>query len=404
VEPAQYEIREVGTIVSHASCIELSESALCSNLRFLRRQLGPHVEIMSVVKANAYGHGLEVYVPLAERCGIRHFGVFAATEAERLLACKDPSSQVTIMGTIANEDLPWAVREGVAFYVFNRHRLSGAIRAARKIGRRARIHVELETGLHRTGFNPRSLPTLITTLLENAAHLEVVGTCTHFAGAESVGNHFRIQNQIQAFHRGVEQLREHGVEVGKRHAACSAAALNYPETVMDLVRVGIAQYGYWPSLESKMSYLKQFGRGRRTSPLRRVLKWRSVVMDVKSVAAGEFVGYGNHFQTTRRTRLASVPVGYYHGFARDLSNLGHVLIRGERCRVIGVVNMNMLMADITDNRLARIGDEVVLIGSQGEQEITVGTFGELSNDLNYEVLVRLPQEIPRVVAAPIAIR
>jgi len=350
-----------------------------------------------VVKANAYGHGLETFAPLAERCGIRHFGVFAATEAERLLGCKRPDTAVTVMGMIDNEDLAWAVRHGVAFYVFNRHRLAGAVRAARKVGRPARIHVELETGLYRTGFNARSLPALVAALREHAAHLEVVGTCTHFAGAESVGNYYRIMQQIEVFHRLVERLREQGVPVGKRHTACSAASLNYPETVMDLVRVGIAQYGYWPSRESRMFFLKQNGRGRRASPLRRVLKWQSRVMDVKSVPAGEFVGYGNNYQTTRRTRLASVPVGYYHGFARDLSNLGHVLIRGARCPVVGVVNMNMLTVDITDNRLARIGDEVVLIGNQGDQEITVGAFGEMSHDLNYEVLVRLPAEIPRVV-------
>jgi alanine racemase len=352
---------------------------------------------MSVVKANAYGHGLKEYAPLAERCGVRHFGVFAATEAETLLGCKRPDTDVTILGLIDNEDLPWAVEHGVAFYVFNRHRLSGAVRAARKVGRPARIHLELETGLNRTGFNARALPALVDTLGQNADHLEVVGTCTHYAGAESVGNYYRIIQQIETFHRLVGRLQEQGVPVGKRHTACSAASLNYPETVLDMVRVGIAQYGYWPSRESRMFFLKQNGRGRRASPLRRVLKWRSRVMDVKSVPSGEFVGYGNHYQTTRRTRLAAVPVGYYHGFARDLSNLGHVLIRGQRCPVVGLVNMNMMTVDITDNRLARIGDEVVLIGNQGDQEITVGAFGEMSQDLNYEVLVRLPAEIPRIV-------
>lgn len=386
-------------IVRHASCIELSEAALCSNLRFLRKQLGSTVELMSVVKANAYGHGLQTYAPLAERCGVRHFGVFAATEAEVLLRCKRPDTAVTILGAIDNDDLPWAVENGVAFYVFNRHRLAGAVRAARKVGRPARIHVELETGLNRTGFNARSLTALVSALQDGGPHLEVVGTCTHYAGAESVGNYYRIRQQIEVFHRMVARLQEHGVPVGKRHTACSAAALTYPETVLDMVRVGIAQYGYWPSRESRLFFLKQNARGRRTSPLRRVMKWRSSVMDVKSVPAGEFVGYGNHYQTTRRMRLASVPVGYYHGFARDLSNLGHVLIRGQRCPVVGVVNMNMLTVDITDNRLARIGDEVVLIGNQGDQEITVGAFGEMSQDLNYEVLVRLPAEIPRVVVA-----
>jgi alanine racemase len=122
-------------------------------------------------------------------------------------------------------------------------------------------------------------------------------------------------------------------------------------------------------------------------------------MDLKFVGPGEFVGYGTHYQTTRRQRLAAVPVGYFHGFARNLSNLGHVLIGGRRCAAVGMVNMNMLMVDATDLPQVKLGDEVVLIGNQGDQEITVGTFGEMTRDLNYEVLVRLPAEIPRLVVA-----
>jgi len=384
--------------LEHSCRIELSESALRHNLRFLRRHAGSRIRVVSVVKANAYGHGLATYVPLAERCGQRDFAVFNATEAAAVVAARaHPSTQVLVMGDIENQDLPWAIANGVAFYVFNLHRLDGAIRAARRLGKAARIHLELETGLHRTGLNGRSLKTALARILAAPDAIVVEGLCTHYAGAESIGNFFRIQRQIERFDQLTATVREAGVRYRVRHSACSAAALNYPETMMDMVRIGIAQYGYWPSQESRMEYLRRTGRRRPHSPLRRILSWKSRVMDLKSVAAGEFVGYGNSYQTTRRQRLAAVPVGYYHGFARSLSNLGHVLIRGRRCAAVGVVNMNMLMADVTDVPDVRLGDEVVLIGNQGDQEITVGAFGEMLQDLNYEVLVRLPAEIPRVV-------
>jgi alanine racemase len=285
----------------------------------------------------------------------------------------------------------------VAFFVFNLHRLDGAIRTARKVGRRAHIHLEVETGLHRTGLEGRALTTALARLAAASDAVAVDGLCTHFAGAESTGNYYRIQKQIDTFAALSARVAGAGIGTPSRHAACSAASLNYPETCYDLVRMGIVQYGYWPSQESRVEYLRRNGRRRLTSPLRRILSWKSRVMDVKTVKAGEFVGYGNQYLTSRRQKLAAVPVGYYHGFARNLSNLGHVLIGGQRCGAVGVVNMNMLMADVTDVPSVKIGDEVVLIGNQGQQEITVGAFGEMTQDLNYEVLVRLPAEIPRVV-------
>jgi len=387
-------------IVQHACRIELSESALRRNLRFLRRQIGTGVRLVSVVKANAYGHGLDVFVPLAENCGQREFAVFSATEAAAVIAARThPGTRVMIMGHIENGDLDWAIANDVAFYVFNLHRLDGALRAAQRVGRPARIHLELETGLHRTGFNTRTLPAALKRIAAAPDLLRVEGVCTHFAGAESLANHYRIRRQIETFASLTGVMQGHAVPLGARHSACSAAALNYPETRMDLVRIGIAQYGFWPSQESRMEFLRRHDLRRNTSPLERILSWKSRVMDLKSVPAGEYVGYGNLYLTTRRQRLAAVPTGYHHGFARTLSNLGHVLIRGHRCPVAGVVNMNMLTADVTDAPGVAIGDEVVLIGTQGRQEVTVGAFGEMARDLNYEVLVRLPAEIPRIVVA-----
>ncbi len=385
------------SIAAHGSWIELSESALRSNLQFLRRLLGPKTLLSSVVKGNAYGHGIETYVPMAERCGVRRFATFGASEAQRVDSCCRPDSEVMIMGDLADEVVPWAVERGVSFYVFDLRRLDLAIRAGRRIGRPARIHLELETGLNRTGFDDRTLRAVMRRMLGAPDAVTVEGVCTHFAGAESIGNHVRVKEQIAEFERKVALLETNGVATGLRHTACSAAALVYPETRMDLVRLGIAQYGFWPTAETRIRFLTGRPSRSRRDPLRRVMSWKSRVMSFKTVRPGDFVGYGISHQTARRERLASVPVGYHHGFARSLSNLGYVLVNGGRAPVRGLVNMNMILIDVTDLDGVQRGDEVVIIGRQGDAEISVASFADMTNHLNYEVLVRIPNELPRVV-------
>lgn len=383
----------------HGSWIELSESALRSNLRFLRRLVGARTEIASVVKGNAYGHGIEAFVPLAERCGVRRFATFSASEALRVAACRRQGSGIMIMGDLSDEAVPWAVEEGISFYIFDLPRLDRAVRAARRIGRPARVHLELETGLNRTGLAGRSLERVAERVLGAGDAVLVEGVCTHFAGAESIGNQVRIERQIADFKIKVEQLEASGIRPRTRHTACSAAALSYPETRLDLVRIGIAHYGFWPTAETRMRYLAEHRSRGRTDPLRRVMTWKSRVMSFKTVRPGEFAGYGISHQAIRREKLATVPVGYYHGFSRSLSNLGYVLVGGERAPVRGLVNMNMILVDVTDLGGVRRGSEVVIIGRQGNAEISIASFADMLNHLNYEVLVRLPNELPRVVVA-----
>ncbi len=383
----------------HSSVIEISESALRTNLRFLREAIGPDVELTSVIKGNAYGHGIGTIVPLAERCGIRSFAVSHADEAYDAHRAMSATSRLVIMADVADEEFEWAIVHGVELFVFDRERLARAADTARRVAVPARLHLELETGMHRTGFDAAELPSVAAFVRDHADALTVVGVCTHYAGAESVENYLRIQSQIRAFEEGCAALTRAGATLGQRHTACSAAALTYPETIMDRVRIGIAQYGFWPSEQTRMQWLlRQEARGtpRSNDPLRRVMKWKSRVMSLKSVAAGQFVGYGITHLSTRPQRLAVVPVGYHHGFSRSLSNLGHVLILGRRAPVVGMVNMSMVTVDVTEIPEVRRGDEVVIIGRQKRGEITVGAFSDMTRDLNYEVLVRLPASIPRV--------
>ena len=379
----------------NTSVIELSKSALQNNIEFLRNYLQPGVRISSVIKGNAYGHQIESFVPLAEECGIDHFSVFNAYEAYRAHNSMRKGSTIMIMGMIENSELEWAIRHGVEFWVFEIDRLSAAISAAKRSGIKARIHIEFETGMNRTGFGSSEMSSLIRLLKKERDALDIRGFCTHFAGAESIANHYRIQNQIRRFKAACRAFEKAGVKAASRHAACSAAAFAYPATQYDMVRIGIMQYGFWSSKEILITYLNQ--KKEKTDPLRRLLRWRSKVMSTKSVATGEFIGYGTNYLAQQDMRIATVPVGYSHGYSRSLSFQGRVIVRGQRVDVVGIVNMNLLIINVSDVDGVEKGDEVVLIGKQGDSEITVASFSEFSNQLNYELLTRLPQGIPRII-------
>ncbi len=371
------------------SWLELSQSALDKNIRFLRDVLGDDVQLSSVIKGNAYGHGIESFVPMAEKAGIGHFSVFSGDEALRVFNAARTKPQIVIMGWLDSDEMRWAIRNEVAFWVFEPSTLDMAIALSEEIRQPARIHLELETGMNRTGLLHDELDHVIDMIRRHEKHIILEGVCTHYAGAESIANFVRVNRQISKFNRLYKKITGSGLRPGIRHTACSAAAMNYPKTRMDLVRIGIMQYGFWPSIETYIQFLH--GQEYRYDPLERVISWKSRVMSVKHVREGEFISYGNTYLAQEEKQIAIIPVGYSHGFSRDLSNQGRVLINGNRVGVIGMVNMNMMIADITPLPDVAIGDEVVLIGRQDNLEITVSSFSEISNQVNYELLVRLPE-------------
>ena len=377
------------------SYLEISSSAVRNNYNFLRKNLGKNVRISSVVKGNAYGHGEAAFVPIAESCGVNHFSVFSAEEAYNVKKITRRNPDIMIMGMIDKTDLEWAVRNGIHFFVFDFYRLANALKVAKKLGIKAKVHIEAETGMNRTGFNKSEIKKVAGILSGNPDYLSFEGFCTHFAGAESIANYLRIQNQLKRYKETYRFLLESGLKPSIMHTACSAAAMTYPETRMDLARIGILQYGFWPSKETLIHYIN--GKKNKIDPLQRVISWKSRIMSIKSVKTGEFIGYGTTYLAVRPMKIAIVPVGYAQGFSRSLSNQGRVLIRGQRLSVIGLVNMNLMTIDITNIPRARIGDEVVIIGKQGDFSISVSSFSELSDQVNYELLTRLPARIPRIV-------
>jgi alanine racemase len=300
-----------------------------------------------------------------------------------------------IMGYIDTEQLEWAIENNIEFYVFELDRLEKALQAAKRVGKMAKLHIEVETGMNRTGFTFDQIPSVLKFLKNNSSHLCFKGLCTHFAGAESIANYYRIKKQQQLFKKVVKKVALTGLNPEQKHTACSAAALRYPKFQLDMVRFGIIQYGFFPNKEILIEYLTK--NKETENPLKRLISWKSSVMDVNKVKTGEFIGYGTSYLANSNLKIATIPVGYSHGFSRNLSNQGIVLINGQRVNVIGTVNMNMITVDVTQLNTIKKGDEVVLIGKQGDLEISVSSFSEFSEQLNYELLTRLPSNLPRLV-------
>lgn len=375
--------------------IEISKSAFKQNYDFIQSILLPNVKFSSVIKGNAYGHGIEVIVPVLEEIGVKHFSVFNGDEAFRVKQVCSPDTEIMVMGMLTEDQLEWVIEKEIEFYIFDIHRLEKTIRICKELNKNAKVHFEIETGMNRTGLSKDDLNIAVEVLKNNEKYLELYGLCTHLAGAESIANYYRIKNQLINYKKMLKQLKAMDIEPKYRHVSCSAGTIRFPETQFDMVRVGIMQYGFFPTNEVMINYLTQHKEV--DDPLRRGLTWKSQVMSVKEVATGEFIGYGTAYFASKDMEIATIPIGYGYGFARALTNQGKVLIHGEYAQVVGIVNMNIISVDITDIEDVQVGDSVTIIGRDGDKDITVSSFSDISNQVNYELLTRLPNDIPRVV-------
>ncbi len=374
--------------------IEISESAYAQNLGFFRKLIGKGTELSAVVKANAYGHGWQSIARLAAKHGADSFCVHSIDEAQRLRRAGFRQN-VLIMGPIPLRRLREAVEENYRFVVYNHETLRALHRLDLPQDKLARIHLKLETGTHRQGIAEADLAGFLTELKATRQVL-LEAVYTHFADIEDTTNYDYSAHQRASFDKLVDTIKTAGFPIIRRHAACTAAAILFPETHFEMVRLGIGQYGLWPSRETMVSFQEQTARSVKDA-LRPVLTWKTRLNQIKTVPADSSVGYGRTYKTTRETRLGILPIGYSDGYDRGLSNQGYILVRGKRAPVRGRICMNLMMIDLSDIPEAQLDDEAVLIGRQGKEEITADQLAALCGTINYEIVARLNPEIPRLV-------
>jgi alanine racemase len=369
--------------------VEINKTAVRKNIEALRSIVPPQTAIMIVVKANAYGHGLSAVAPVASE-GADWLGVNNLDEATsiRALGILKP---VAILGHTDKERLDSVVAGEFRQVVYRKDVAEALSNHARQQNKTAYIHLKVETGTNRQGIPLAELQDF-TQYLCTLPNTEIEGVYTHFANIEDTLDPSFAQMQIEKFQRALTVLRDGGLRPTYTHAAATAGALLYPETGYGMVRIGIGAYGIWPSRETQIAARE---RGRKISLLP-ALTWKTRVAQIKIVESGEYIGYGLTYQANHRMKIAILPIGYYDGYDRKLSNSGRVLIQGRSAPVIGRVAMNMTIVDVTDIAAA-LDDEVVLVGKQEQSEIRVEELAEKIGTISYEVVSRINPAIPRVI-------
>ncbi len=378
--------------MNELSWCEIDLDALRGNLRQLRALVGTGPLVAPAVKANAYGHGLDLCAEAFVEAGADWLGVNALFEARQLRE-RGIEVPIYVMGYVPPDDVDEALRLGCQLVVYDPEvaRAASAAVAAGAPGP-APLHLKLETGNNRQGLAEDDCLALAREVVADPS-LDLAGLTSHFADVEDTTDHTFATSQVLRFHGFCERLAREDIAPRLRHISNSAAAILWPEVHLELVRTGIACYGMWPSTEA---YVAALMAGRARLELEPALAWKTRVVQVRDVPAGEYVGYGRTYRTTHPTRLAILPVGYYDGYDRGLSNLAHVLVRGARAPVRGRVCMNITMVDVTHVPGAATGDEVVLLGPQGDERVTAEQMAGWAGSINYEITTRINERIPRV--------
>ncbi|MFH2136059.1 MAG: alanine racemase [Patescibacteria group bacterium] len=371
--------------------IEISKNNLLHNLEQFKKLVGEQIKIMGVVKANAYGHGLiEVAGVISDK--VDWFGVDSLSEALKLrqAVIKKP---ILVLGYTELKDLKETVKNNISLTVYNKETIL-------KLGKipihnpnlNPKIHIKIETGTARQGVLENEILDFVK-FVKQYPSIEIQGISTHYANIEDTTDSSFAMAQLETFSRVTEILKKENVAVPLRHTACSAATILFPETRFDMVRLGISMYGLWSSKETKAVAKNK----NLELDLRPVLTWKTIVAQIKNLSAGTPVGYGLSERVSRDSKIVVLPIGYYDGYDRKLGNVGNVLIRGKRCKVLGRVCMNMIIVDVTDVEKIELEDEAILLGRQGKEEISAEDLAGKIGTINYEVVTRINPLISRIV-------
>ncbi len=368
--------------------VELNPAALENNIAAIKKIIGSKVMLMIMVKANAYGHGIKEIAPLAEKYGANYFGVNSFQEAIGLreAGCKSP---VLILSQVNDSDLRLINGNHFELVAYSLDYLKRLNQIALEINQKFQVHLKIDTGMSRLGILMEELGELIK-LLPSLGGIEVKAIMTHFAASDDPSKKNYFDLQLQHFKEALFELQKGNIAFPLKHTANSAATLLCPESHFDLVRVGAAIYGFWPSKD----VFRLKGREVKLQP---VLTLKTKIVQIKTIQKGTFVGYGCTFKATSNLKIGIIPIGYFEGYDRLLSNQSEVLVRGKRAKVIGRVSMNLTVVDLSKIPEAEVGEEVVLIGRQGIDEISADELAEKCGTINYEIVTRIAESVPRIV-------
>jgi alanine racemase len=362
--------------------IEVDKGAIKHNYAVFRGLIAKETKMLGVVKSNAYGHNLFEFAKELERLGVDFLGVDSAVEglALRREGVKTP---ILVLGFTLPEMFAELAEKNISITVSSFETLA----ELKKLKTKVKIHIKADTGMSRHGFNETEIKKVLVEISKNK-NLEVEGLFTHFAMAKNPSFPAYTKSQIEKFNI----WREAFIKAGLKpicHAGATAGTLLYPEAHFDMVRIGISLYGIWPSKESQAFYEGKI-------KLQPVLTWKTLIAEVKKIPKGTKIGYDCSETLERDSVVAVLPIGYWHGLPRALSSIGHVLVKGEKCKILGRVCMDIIMVDVTKVKNPKVGDEVTIIGRDGENEILASDIAELLDASTYELVTRINPLIKRI--------
>jgi alanine racemase len=364
--------------MKYKTWLKIDSSSIIYNLKEARNLINNKTKLMAVVKSNAYGHGILEISKLAVSESIDWLGVDSLEEA-LLIRESGIKTPILVLGYIVKENLKKVIENDISIVAYNKETLA----ELSKLKKPAKIHIKVETGTMRQGVFLEDLEEFIR-YAKKSPNITIEGIYTHFANIEDTTDHGFAKEQLHKFNQALQVAKELKIKP-LAHTACSAALILFSETHFDMVRFGISMYGYWSSPQTFVSSREKKGN----VEFKTALSWKSVIAQIKNVKSGTPVGYGLMEKTNQDTKIAIVPVGYWDGYDRKLSSIGNVLIGGKRCKIVGRICMNMFMVDINHLPDVKVEDEVVLIGQQGEENITVEELAQKVGTINYEIITRI---------------
>ncbi len=367
--------------------IEINRSAIRHNINEFRRLIGDKTQLWSVVKSNAYGHGLFSFIRIANELGVDGFCVDSVVEGVKLRE-QGITKPILVLGPTLPSLFMVSATHNLTLSISSYDTLTAYVNEIKSPERRPAIHLKIDTGMHRQGFYVADLPAVAKLLVKHKVKL--TGVFSHFASAKDLNYPTYSERQFSSFETAVDILKRAGFTDIKRHISATGGTLVDSKYHLDAVRIGIGLYGVFPSKELELQL-------RDSVNLKPVLSWHSVISEIKEVEKGEYVSYDLTERLTRDTKMAIVPIGYWHGYPWSLSSAGQVLINGKRANVLGRVTMDMLMIDITGIK-AKIGDRVTMIGTQEKETITAEELARRAKTTTaYEIITRLNPLTERII-------
>jgi len=365
----------------YRSWVEVDLDNFISNLREIKRLIGPQVDFMQTVKADAYGHGAIEISNAALKNGARMLGVANADEGVQL-RISGIDAPIVILGPSTAPEIDEIIKYNLTPSVSDIFFARQLQKTLEKAGHKLSVHIEIDTGMGRGGIMYSEALNLIREI-SRLANITLAGIFSHFANSEIIIPY--NDRQWQLFSGLLEELKRLGINIPIRHISNSGAILNYPEFNMDMVRPGIMTYGIYPAPDNEAK-----------ASLVPVMSFKTSIVLLKDFPKGYGIGYGSTYITNKETRIATIPVGYGDGYPFILGNLGEALIRGKRAPLVGRVSMDMCTIDVTHISGCAVGDEVVLLGKQGQEYISANEIAFRAKTISYEVLCALGKRAPRV--------